>query len=210
LLTCVFLAFAVLFLIAELPAETTHVVRSRGPLDLYDGQNYGPVVRCLIEFGIGMVCFRVSQVRAVAAAMGRGWVSLGLLLLIGGLLSVRDADIWVVPAVALLLMSGAEDRNGVARFLGQPIFHWLGTISYSIYLFHTMVAAMVGPGIQRAVEATGVRGALGFEVLCLVAVVLATATLTYSLVERPGRRWVQGLFALRRRAGEGNPNLAAP
>ena len=191
------IAFLFLVLLAELPADMTHVVRARGPLDLYDGRNYGAVARCLIEFLLGMLCFRISQHRGLADRLGRNWVSMGAVALIAGLLSIRNSDILIVPLIALLLVSLAQDRGRVAAFLGSPVFHWLGTISYSIYLFHTTVQALVGPPIQRAVEASGVPDAQAVEVLCLVAVVLATATLSYSLIERPGRMLLRRAFAAR-------------
>jgi peptidoglycan/LPS O-acetylase OafA/YrhL len=191
------IAFLFLVLLAELPADMTHVVRARGPLDLYDGRNYGAVARCLIEFLLGMLCFRVSRHRGLADRLGRNWVSLGAVALIGGLLAVRNSDILIVPLLALLLVSLAHDKGRVAAFLGSPVFHWLGTISYSIYLFHTTVQAIVGPPIQRAVEASGVPDALAVEVLSLIAVVLATATLSYSLIERPGRQLLRRVFAAR-------------
>jgi peptidoglycan/LPS O-acetylase OafA/YrhL len=204
------LAFGLLLLLAELPAEVTHVVRARGPLDFYDGQNYGPVVRCVIEFGLGMVCFRAARNGRVAGMMGRNWVSLALIATTLILLAIPGSDIWVIPPTALLLISLAGDKNAVARTLGQPTFHWLGTISYSIYLFHTTVAAAIGPELHAAVTASGVRDGHAIEVTCLVAAVLAIATLTYRLIEKPGRRWLQGIFSLGRGARGGNANLAAP
>jgi peptidoglycan/LPS O-acetylase OafA/YrhL len=149
-------AFLFLVLLAELPADITHVVRARGPLDLYDGRNYGAVARCLIEFLLGMLCFRVSRHRGLADRLGRDWVGVCVLALIGVLLAVRNSDILIIPLIALLLVSVAEDKGPVAQLLGSPVFRWLGTISYSIYLIHTTVEAIVQPGIHRAVEASGV------------------------------------------------------
>ena len=54
------------------------------------------------------------------------------------------------------------------------------------------------------------RDGHAIEVTCLVAAVLAIATLTYRLIEKPGRRWLQGIFSLGRGARGGNANLAAP
>jgi peptidoglycan/LPS O-acetylase OafA/YrhL len=194
------IAFLFLVLLAELPADMTHVVRAQGPLDLYDGRNYGAVARCLIEFLLGMLCFRASRHRGLADRLGRNWVSVTVLMLIALLLAVRNSDIFIIPLIALLLVSVAEDKGPVAELLGTPVFRWLGTISYSIYLFHTTVEAIAGPGIHRAVTASGVPDAQAVEVLCLVALVLATASLSYRLIEKPGRRLLRRVFAARGRA----------
>ncbi len=113
-----------------------------------------------------------------------------------------DSDIFIIPPVALLLIALAEDKNPAARTLGSPVFHWLGTIFYSIYLFHTTVAAALAPEIHDAVTASGVRDGHALEVMCQVAAVLAIATLTYRLIEKPGRRWMQGRFDFQRTARE--------
>ena len=75
---------------------------------------------------------------------------------------------------------------------------------------HTTVAAAIGPELHAAVTASGVRDGHAIEVTCLVAAVLAIATLTYRLIEKPGRRWLQRIFDLGRGARAGNANLAAP
>ena len=199
-LACSFVAFLFLVLLAELPADTTHVVRASGPLDLYDGQNYGAVARCLIEFLLGMMCFRLSRHDGLAKRVGRPWVAFALLALILGLLTVPGSDIFVIPPVALLLVSLARDEGAVAGLLGSPLCRWLGTISYSIYLFHTTVEAVAEPPIRRAVESSGVPDARGVELACLVALVLAIASLTYGLVEKPGRSLLRRVFAIRRQA----------
>ena len=195
-----FVAFLFLALLAELPADTTHVVRANGPLDLYDGRNYGAAARCLIEFLLGMMCFRLSRHDGLAQRIGRPWVALALVALILALLTVPGSDIFVIPPVALLLVSLARDEGAVAGLFGSPLCRWLGTISYSVYLFHTTVAAVAEPSIRRAVEFTGVPNAKGVEVGCLVAVVLAIASLTYGLVEKPGRSLLRRALAVPRRA----------
>jgi peptidoglycan/LPS O-acetylase OafA/YrhL len=70
----------------------------------------------------------------------------------------------------------------------------------------SLAGAIIGPGIHHAVEASGVPGPQAVEVLCLVAVVLAIATLSYSLIEKPGRNLLRRVFEVRGRAiAEGNP-----
>jgi peptidoglycan/LPS O-acetylase OafA/YrhL len=196
-LACSFVAFLFLVLLAELPADTTHVVRANGPLDLYDGRNYGAVARCLIEFLLGMMCFRLSRHDGLAERVGRPWVAFALLVLILGLLTVPGSDILIIPAVALLLVSLARDQGAVAGLLGAPLCRWLGTISYSVYLFHTTIEAVAEPPIRRAVESSGMPDARGVELACLVAVVLAIASLTYGLIEKPGRSLLRRAFAIR-------------
>ncbi len=193
-----FVAFLFLGLLAELPADTTHVVRANGPLDLYDGRNYGAVARCLIEFLLGMMCCRLSRHAGLAGGLARGWVGLALLGSIGALLAVPGSDIMIVPLIALLLVSLARDEGPVAEALGSPICRWLGAISYSVYLFHTTVEAVAEPSIRRAVEAADLPDAKGVEVACLLGVVLPVATLSYWLIEKPGRSLLRSALSVRR------------
>jgi peptidoglycan/LPS O-acetylase OafA/YrhL len=201
----VFLAFACLVLLAELPSDITHVVRAQGPLDLYDGTNYSAVLRCIPEFVLGIACFRAAQDPGVARYVAQPWIGSVLIVLIFALLAVGNSDIFLVPLLALLLLSVASGTNWLARLLGSPVFNWLGTISYSVYLFHTIVQAVATPPLTRTVEASGVPDGQAIVDLALLMIVLVTASLTYQLIEKPGRRSLQRLFANPRARGVLDP-----
>jgi peptidoglycan/LPS O-acetylase OafA/YrhL len=79
-----------------------------------------------------------------------------------------------------LLVAGVAMRGRLARaiFENAPVV-WLGTISYSLYLWHPMIA----PYVARAVDAADWSYA-GFAAVAIPAFLLASAA-SYYLVERP-------------------------
>ncbi|HEX9108584.1 MAG TPA: hypothetical protein VF832_15175, partial [Longimicrobiales bacterium] len=81
-----------------------------------------------------------------------------------------------VLLLALLLvqlLKGGE--RGLAALLDRPIMRWLGTMSYSVYLYHYLAWVVVGWMIDRPI----MRGVVG------AALTLPMAVASYYVVERP-------------------------
>ena len=121
-----------------------------------------------------------------------GWLLWGLL--IG----------YVIALPAISLASSAYMRNTIATYvIGFAIFllgtrvvrietrltDWLGRISYSIYLFHTIVFISIAWWLLKQPESSWWRAhALGTYAAAATLVALAVADLVYRCVERPGIR----------------------
>jgi peptidoglycan/LPS O-acetylase OafA/YrhL len=94
----------------------------------------------------------------------------------------------VHSGLAAIVVAFAAVRLGwVTRLLGTPVLQWFGRLSYSLYLWHWPVYAVLN---QRR------TGLDGLELLALrVAVSIAFALASYHLVEVPLRRktpWTHG------------------
>lgn len=96
------------------------------------------------------------------------------------------------------LALGAQDRGWLRRLLGSPVFVWLGTVSYGIYLWHYPVLQKLD--LHSHSEA--------YALVLLTAITVVLAGLTYYLVELPSqrlaRRWLENRARRRRQ-----PALAA-
>ncbi len=91
----------------------------------------------------------------------------------------------VVALFVLLPGTFGDDAGGLPqRVLGWRFLAWVGLISYSLYLYHTIVIAQ----IQKALTQIGVAN--GYAILLVSALVLsiACAAVSYYLVERPAMR----------------------
>ncbi|MDB6014646.1 MAG: acyltransferase [Gammaproteobacteria bacterium] len=164
------------------------------------------ISRGLSEFALGSVCaaFFVSDVADWLRSNVGSAVALLLLLVCYALTPDINFGIAVCAAPLLLALSG---RNRVSAFFGWTPLHFLGEISYSIYLGHFLFTSIayrvVSPDWMRS---SGWATALGLA--CIVALVLGLSTLTYYTIERPGRAWLSGSRAgtrLRRPDNQSRP-----
>jgi len=148
------------------------------------------------QFAIGMAAAmlfmgRRSPGAGLAPRTSDALVAGGLVGLAGAmyLLDARVVDYWkdtalfyawltlAASAVAALVF-GVAARGRLARALFENrVVLWLGTVSYSIYLWHWVIA----PPLAEALRASG---RLAFALVALPAIVAASAA-SYYLVERP-------------------------
>jgi peptidoglycan/LPS O-acetylase OafA/YrhL len=91
-------------------------------------------------------------------------------------------------AAAILSLSGS---NWLSSFFGWKPVHFLGEISYSIYLGHFLFSSIAYRLVSLAwMRSSTVAACLGL--LLITAFVIMMSTLTYYGVERPGRDWMSG------------------
>jgi peptidoglycan/LPS O-acetylase OafA/YrhL len=184
-----------LILLTAAVAFYLFVVASGGSLDITEG--LAPL-RCIAGFGLGMLLFWYSDV-----IEGRSVATLSLLQLIATAwiffaLMVRVSDPIIVPAFALIVISTWQDRGIVARMLSTRPLHWLGDVSYSIYLMHVPVGSTLWFLWIRLEPKLGLAPAIsrGTWLCLLFAVLLPVTALTRRFVERPCqqavRRWSRG------------------
>lgn len=104
-------------------------------------------------------------------------------------------------AIAVLLLApavfGHELRTGVRRVLAARPLLWIGVISYSLYLWHPVVARKIG--------GTSLDENYGWapSAVAQVGACIAVAAVSYYVVERPALRLSKRLAAGRR--GQGPP-----
>ncbi len=164
-------------------------------LDLTSG--YG-ALRCLCEFGLGMIVHRLY----VRMPDGAGSVRWSPAVAAATLLAMhfRAPDILVVAGLAGLVLVLALDEGWLGRALSAKALVWLGSISYSIYLCHFLLLRIV-QFVARASLGHSVGHYLDAAqsvifTACMGAVVLAAAAALHRYVEQPARssvrRWLIG------------------
>ena len=144
------------------------------------------LARCVIEFGFGILIFRVYRGGTWPCEIGRdGWTwaiaGLGLVSLIG------RTDLAAVAVFPFLVLAFALNTGRPRRILSHRWLHYLGTISFSIYLVHQLFRE-TEVWLVRSVHPAPLPPwmALGFAFLGSLSV-LPFAALAYHGIERPGR-----------------------
>ena len=181
-------AVGMLIVVATRSAPELQEVGSRlGPLDAWSASTLYPVLRCLGGFALGVTAWRLSGLPWVRQAAKRRLTGTALCLAAALLLAMPGTDVAVVALGAALIVSLAEGTSIAARCLGAGPVHWLGTVSYSLYLVHYPLHWGLGQAVRGMLEALGAPRPAALASVALVALSVAAAAATYRWIERPCR-----------------------
>lgn len=168
------------------------------PLKPLDGPHSVLLLRCLFSFFIGVLCFEASIFLAPIPSSVVPWVSLCVMLLsiVGIGKTAFEIFIPVIFGVTIVLIVKAEVSTMIHKILSNGFTVWLGKISYSIYMVHGIVWAVLFAVMRfvfgsSSVVVDGVRylnfsPMMSMLLTCIsIAILLATAHLTYRFIEVP-------------------------
>lgn len=143
-------------------------------------------LRLLAEFGLGLLTYRVFRAPGACGALGRDGAT-GAVTAVVVAAALWRCDLLIVLACPPLVLAYALNRGLPSRIMAKPALHWLGTVSFSLYLIHNILRDPA-LALLRWAHPAPVSGpaALAFALAGSLAV-LPLAALTYRAVERPGR-----------------------
>ncbi|NRP19367.1 hypothetical protein LPJGGPFB_02622 [Ensifer adhaerens] len=157
------------------------------------------IIRCVFSFFLGAwaASLHVRVPRKAATPMAAGTLALVVAAIWG--LGGTHAEILLPPLFALTIVAVAslEADTSLRRFLEWPFFVWLGTVSYSVYLTHSIVGWVVTQVLRFGLKVPTHVAADGDTVLALgqgfatlvtlaaTAAVLVASYLTYRFIEKP-------------------------
>ena len=155
--------------------------RHEWSMDVAFGHSWLPLTRCLAEFGIGMLLSRRAAPRWLCSDSCIAILLFGLIAItwLGFDLPAVGVEICVVAALAV-------ERGIIVRFLELGPFHWLGEVSYSIYL--VQIPALL---LMRAFAVQAPVYAMAIYVVGSVAAVVGVSAATYHFIELPGIRLIR-------------------
>lgn len=185
-ITFVFAAAAIVYLATSAGPFTFPDQNRNGPLDIYSWVTAAPLLRCVAEFTLGLLAYRIAvPVMATKPIWVRAFtwiITLSLLLT----LSMKGADIWVVSLFVLLLIGLSAQVGWISKLLGMRLPYCLGQWSYSIYLLHDKFshpAMLLETYLRGKTPAPAIIAALA---MCVGVVMLGA--LSFFFIERPLRR----------------------
>jgi peptidoglycan/LPS O-acetylase OafA/YrhL len=193
---------AALAVLSALPASVVHGQHAPDALlDLHRPWLAFPVLRCLPEFMLGILSYRLAATPAGAALGSSRWVAPALCLVILALLTMPRTDLAVVLLFPLLTTALASGTHLPGRLLASSSANMAGKLSYSIYLTHQLLAGTLNWIWLHTDDAVSrIMGQQNYATLILTATVLLTfpvAFCAYKVIELPGRRGLRALFETR-------------
>ena len=158
----------------------------RGPLDIYSYVDGVTFLRCIPEFCLGLLVFRLARStigKKLSASQSFAlFAGLGFVIVTGSRGS--DAMAIVFAATLVLVLSG---RNCVAALAGSRFPFYLGEISYAMYLIHSQLMRVKRNGHEHLDSLFGPRLAGEMSALMFVLLTMMFATLAYRYLEKPAR-----------------------
>jgi peptidoglycan/LPS O-acetylase OafA/YrhL len=168
----------------------------QGPLDIYWESTLWPMLRCISEFTLGLVTYRLAQQPVIRRWMGKAPAAYTVTAIILILLAFPDTDALVVMFLPMLLLALALGKNLVSHTMGSPIVFFLGEISYALYLLHSQFLRVRWLGGAKLTPYVGSSTADVLAVAALYASLILCSWLAYRFIEKPGRRWLRKLDPL--------------
>jgi peptidoglycan/LPS O-acetylase OafA/YrhL len=184
---------AILAVLSTLPQYWAHQSKPAALLDISDPRLALPVLRCVPEFALGLLAFRVAGTPFGPTVAESRWIAPALCLGAGALMMIPGADLAVVLVFPLLVLSLTSDRHVAGRILACPLAAFLGQLSYSIYLTHNLMGGVL-TWTHRHAEGFGLRHAQIYAAAVALLLTFPCAFLAYRFIEAPGRRWLRALF----------------
>ena len=184
-------AFGAVCLVGLLPGWTLDHPGRDGTLNVFEGI-VPPMTRCIAEFTLGLVAFRLSRT-TLGRGLAGGGAAIAIAIAIVVLLAIPDTDLALAALFPLLVVSLSTDSGVVARLLASRPVHALGVWSYAIYLIHMHASRFVQPiGVRLRADHVRHDILITNTAACVLTIVASWAA--YKWLEKPGRRLLQHIL----------------
>ena len=152
-----------------------------------------PLLAGPVSFMVGMFGFRLVRDTAEARRLSGDTIQALILVVISGWMLTDTPDIVFVVMVGLLVTGLSYEKSALSRLLAIAPLHWLGLISFSIYLIHAPLLSLLSPLTDALKPAVGTH-ARGLSRVIIMGASIAGAALCFHLIEQPCRRFLRRVF----------------
>lgn len=153
--------------------------------------------RCLAGFFIGCVANHFIRIRTIKPTKHISLLAGILFLIFLHIKNPNDMDFLAYPIAGMLVLSLVAVPDGTLNtFLNHRFLHWLGEISYSVYMSHVFIIWLLSQILIRVLKRPGTT-ALGavplsigetiIAILLVIVSVLVASQMIYKFIEKPIR-----------------------
>ncbi len=184
---------AVIAILCVLPQSWGHKPTEATLIDLHVSRFALPVLRCLSEFTLGLLAFRLSATSSSLVLAQDRWVASALCLVIILLMTIPKSDLAVVLLFPVLVISLTSNRHLPGRILSSPGAELIDRLSYSIYLTHDLMGGLLSR-VHGLAAGLGLRHGQSYAAAVGILLTFPASYLAYTMIEVPGRRWLRRVF----------------
>ncbi len=178
-----------------------------GPLDVVGTGTPYPVLRCLAGFTLGVLSFRLAQSPIISGFAGKRYIGDFAFAVTLVALMFPNADVLIVLLFVPLIICMAMDNSITGRLLSAGVVHWLGVISYSIYLMHVPVSYLLESPLLNLFKSFGLTHAYTITKVAMLAVVIPISAVSFYGIEQPARIWSRRLGGARQSSKTYDPSV---
>lgn len=190
---CAVVSIGILVVLTVLPAHSIHNAQPNAVLDLHDSWVAIPVLRCVVEFTLGLVTYRLAASPFALRITRKSFLSIAVAVVALVLLMIPRADFWFVLLMPLLLVTLASGDHLPQRLLSSGPAEYLGVLSYSIYLVHELLGGLIA-ALHHQADLHHVAHGQSWAAAVCFALTFPLAWLSFRWIESPGRRGLRYLF----------------
>lgn len=158
------------------------------------------LLRCASEFVLGLAVYRVYRSGRLTRLFEKDRVAFGISAAILALILTKRPDPFILLFFPPLILALSLNKGWVARFMGLKFPHFLGQISFSLYLVHQNLRSPLA-NLAQALHPAPFPPVLAMALAALFTLLMIfPAWLSYSWIEKPGRELFRSGLRLRRTA----------
>ena len=153
------------------------------------------ILRCVCEFGLGLAAYRAFSSGRFTKVFSKDAVALSILASVLLIVLLNLGELFAMLLFPALILALSLNSGWVARILSIRPLHFLGEISFSLYL----VTDPFRQPLQHLVKYLHPTPLLPHQgmamaAICAIAMILP-AWVTFNLVEKPGRSAMRHMLA---------------
>ncbi|MDP5030989.1 acyltransferase [Paraglaciecola sp.] len=144
------------------------------------------LLRCFTEFNCGILVYLIStRMSSIKINTRIGLFILAIVLLLIAMSSIPENFLYIPILFSFLLLTFISFENTIHNFLSYKPFVFLGDISYSIYLNHYFVKAMVTMLLIPQDQIATVK-----VIFIYIFFTILLSVFTFKFIEVPSRKWL--------------------
>lgn len=162
-----------------------------GRMDIIAHNNVGPILRCLAGFTLGVVSWKLfDHMQKSFSSVQSNITTIVISIATFISLSKSGTDVFTIILFALLIPSIGAKESFISKLLSCKPIHFLGVISYSMYISHILILALYKGYVNDFVSFAIKNGQYRSDASTFLSLlmIIAVATISYYVVEKPTRK----------------------